>query len=93
MRAKLVSSKRALPIRLHILNAHATLDYLVKEQNAGNLTAKSMAQAYDYWSTISKAANARVANTVRAGLAELYNCQATQLSSDNFTVSNTYIPA
>jgi hypothetical protein len=27
------------------------LDYLVEEQNAGNLTVMTMAQAYDYWST------------------------------------------
>ena len=27
------------------------LDYLVQEQNAGNLTVMTMAQAYDYWST------------------------------------------
>lgn len=32
-------------------------------------------------------------NKVQAGLAELYNCQATKICFDNFIVSNAYIPA
>ena len=58
-----IAQKALLVIFTHDLSANPSeygctpqmltriLDYLVQEQNAGNITVMTMAQAYDYWST------------------------------------------